>query len=655
MRYFAHDGSTAHGPASVEELTARPWFDGDILVCPVGSEDPEDWKPALSYPEFKSALLAPKRAAAVRLEPLPPPVAARIAALPESAPSTDRGTGPMVAFEPCPHCGAGNPASARFCNACGWRMDGGKPLMEPAPSMDRGALKAPAEPASASAFASAPAFMPPAPQPPPSAPPAPAFTPPAPAAFAPPVTPPPFEPPSIFEPPQSPFEPAKSAFDSPLAGLPSEPPVPAYEPPALDALPEPAREPLPEPARPMERPPERQGPMSRGLSPYGGETESAGEHSFESLASQMPHPVETPSEEPPLAASPAPAAASPAWKRPPVLAAFAGAAALAAFAGWSVLKPAPEPAPVADSGADLNMPSPEPAAPAADGAAVPLASAGGPVDAAPAGMSPAVLAPSAKPAPSRPSSLKPQSSLPKPAPTPRPKRKSRPARPKPAPPPEQPDAADAILIESRAAADEPVVPGAQGSGSEPLADPGAGSAPADVLPGIPRRPSGLRAKTPKSAPAPKPVPDSDAALLDEALGGAGPSAGAAPAAAAAEAAKPAAPVNEADKLALQQAVEEFEFCAQLLAQGAFADHFDTCLCKETRKLPPYRDRRGFYAASLEKEAKAGRLEVRAEIVSTRMENGAARIVAKWKSRGNDPGREVDETWVMDDGLWCKAP
>jgi hypothetical protein len=120
-------------------------------------------------------------------------------------------------------------------------------------------------------------------------------------------------------------------------------------------------------------------------------------------------------------------------------------------------------------------------------------------------------------------------------------------------------------------------------------------------------------------------------------------------------ARPAGPVSEADKLALAQAVEEFEFCAQLLAQGAFADHFDTCLCKETRKMAPYRDRRGFYASALEKEAKAGRLEVRADIVSTRMENGTAHIVAKWKAKGNDPGREVDETWIMDDGLWCKAP
>lgn len=635
MRYFAHDGSTTHGPASVDELTARPWFDGDVLVCPVGSDDSADWKPALAYPEFKTALLAPKRVA-VKLEPLPAPLAARMAPAAEPAPQ------PAVSFEPCPHCGAGNPASARFCNACGWRMDGAKPLME-APS-----APAPA-PAPAPLFAAPPAaFVPP-----------PAFAPPAETAPAPapaPVMPPP----PAFGSPASAFAPPPAAAPAPLFGeIPREPGLPPYE----AARPEPLPEPLPEapPAveealerpveRPMERPPERSGPMSRGLSPFGeperaAEPAAEPEHDFASLSSQMPHPIEpAPFVDEPAAPPEPAAAAAPAWKRPPVIAAFAGAAALAAFAAWSALKPAPAPSPAAPSGADLALSAPAASSPA------PSPLAGGPMgDAAPAGMSPAVLAPSASPKPARPASLKPQSSLPsKPSsPAPRPKRKRAP-RPAPVPAPDSPDAADAILIESRAAADEPTVPGAQ-SGSEPLGDPGA--APADVLPGIPRRPS---VRPSRSKPAPKPAPqpqaDADASLLDEALGG--PPA-AAPAAGPAGS-QPAGPVSEADKLALQQAVEEFEFCAQLLAQGAFADHFDTCLCKETRKLPPYRDRRGFYASALEKEAKAGRLEVRAEIVSTRMENGAARIVAKWKAKGNDPGREVDETWIMDDGLWCKAP
>jgi hypothetical protein len=98
VRFFAHDGQTVHGPSRVEELTSLPNFDGDTLVCPVGSENSADWKPALAYPPFRAVLLAPARKPA----PAPPPAA------------TAR----------CPRCAHSNPLKARFCNDCGGRMDG---------------------------------------------------------------------------------------------------------------------------------------------------------------------------------------------------------------------------------------------------------------------------------------------------------------------------------------------------------------------------------------------------------------------------------------------------------------------------------------------------------------------------------------------------
>lgn len=559
MRYFAHDGSTTHGPASVEELTARPWFDGDVLVCPVGSQDSGDWKPALAYPAFKQALLAPKKA-----PPPPPPLA------------------PAIALKPCPFCQAANLEAAHFCNECGKRMDGLPPAPEPAPMP---------------VFAPAPAYEPPA-----------AFTP--------------------------------ATEPEPLL-----PAAPLYEPPR-------AYEPSPEaePLRPMERPPERSGPMSRPLAAFSSPepepaavVEPASDHTFASLASELPHPIEParslmpdyPGETEAPAAEPQ-ASVTPPRRGALVLAAVAGVAALSAAAGWLALRPAPAPT----AGGDLILSAPIAAQPGASASSAPMEPAS--ADAIPASPPAASPSPTSRPArtPKR-AKTGGTAVMPNDAAAPRPRRSRRTASPAPVEPPEEP--ADAILIESRAAADEPMVPGARPD--QPLGDPDAAPAasPSEFLPGIPRKP-GLKAPRPKATA--KPASDADASALDAALD-------TAPAAKASGAVKTAA--NPADALALQQAVEEFEFCAQLLAQGAYADHFDTCLCKETRQKAPYRNRRGFYASSLEKEAAAGRLEVSAEIVSTRMVDGAARIVAKWKSKGSDPGREVDETWIMDDGLWCKAP
>jgi hypothetical protein len=127
VRFFAHDGKTVHGPSEVAELTRLPGFDGDTLVCPVGSENSADWKPALAYPPFREILLAPPPKAA----PPPPP--------PPPAPTI-----------PCPRCAHRNPERAVFCNACGARMDGREEPKIPAPEPE----PVPAEPVPAPAAGS---------------------------------------------------------------------------------------------------------------------------------------------------------------------------------------------------------------------------------------------------------------------------------------------------------------------------------------------------------------------------------------------------------------------------------------------------------------------------------------------------------------------
>ncbi|MCR4294182.1 MAG: hypothetical protein NUW21_01505, partial [Elusimicrobia bacterium] len=72
-----------------------PGFDGDTLVCPVGSDDSADWKPALAYPPFKKALLeAPLPAPAAPPAPAPAPPAPAPAPAPKTV--------------PCPSCAHAN-------------------------------------------------------------------------------------------------------------------------------------------------------------------------------------------------------------------------------------------------------------------------------------------------------------------------------------------------------------------------------------------------------------------------------------------------------------------------------------------------------------------------------------------------------------------
>ncbi|MDP3543348.1 MAG: hypothetical protein Q8T11_12840, partial [Elusimicrobiota bacterium] len=112
---------------------------------------------------------------------------------------------------------------------------------------------------------------------------------------------------------------------------------------------------------------------------------------------------------------------------------------------------------------------------------------------------------------------------------------------------------------------------------------------------------------------------------------------------------------EGDQLALVQVHEQFDFCAQLLAQGAYGDHFDTCLCKDSREAAPYRGRRGFYVTAKKKDAGGGRLETSAKILSSKIDGGVATVTGRFSSGGADKGRTAKQTWKLEDGLWCQAP
>jgi hypothetical protein len=470
LRFFAHDGQTVHGPAVLDELIKLPGFDGDTLVCPVGSENSSDWKPAIAYPPFREALLAP----APKLVPPPPPPPA-----PLPAPARS-----------CPRCARANPEDARYCNACAERMDG--TVEPPAPE--------------------------PAPVPEPE--PAPAFDPGPQLSVAP-----------EYEPPPAELEPVPLSF-----GVPS-----------------PAAEPAPAPA---------------------------------------PEPAAPPSH---------------AWRKT-LIASFAGAAVASGGLGWWLFHPAKHTAPPA---ADLSMPAPAPAAPAAPEA---------PVVAAP----PASPAPAALPAtpPARALKKAPAVDLNEltkaPAPRTPAKRARRARKPKPAPEP-APSATEETLIESHdktAPLAPPSEPGAAPAAAAPSEDRGF------LLPGVPRRvPPQSVTKQPAGSPAPNAAPAPEAA----------------------------------DDATTKQVREQFVFCAQLLSQGAFADHFDTCLCADARQAAPYRGRRGFYATTLKKAASAGTLATSAAVTSIVLDGPVAKVTAAWKSGASEKPRTEMATWQLEDGLWCRYP
>ena len=213
MRFFAHDGKSTHGPAGIEELLKLPGFDGDTLVCPVGSDDTADWKPALTYPPFKKALLEaassapapikPPESPISALAPMPalPPMPALSPMAPLGLPKAITPPPPAAKTVPCPRCAHANLEDARYCNSCGARMDGHAEDISPAPSAPPPAMPAPAP------------VLPPAPAP---------FVAPPPAA----------EPPKPVDAPKITQEPAFDPFAhlDPLLSYPTEPsPTPMSE------------------------------------------------------------------------------------------------------------------------------------------------------------------------------------------------------------------------------------------------------------------------------------------------------------------------------------------------------------------------------------------------------------------------------------------
>jgi len=621
MRFFAHDGKTTHGPAGIDELLKLPGFDGDTLICPVGSNDTADWKPAVAYPPFKKALLE-----SVAVAPPAPPAAAPASPLftPIDSPNSPKSMlapldsprsaspilplpaiqpmqplppqpPPVVKTAPCPACKHPNLMDARFCNACAARMDGKVEPPNPAP----------VEPAKALV--------------PPSAPPP--F--PVPMEF-PKLAPPPVEPPSAMPSPLDLPQASANPFDRPASPAPVKDPF-AHLDPMLNfpAEPTPAVS-FDSPKRPLK--PAKMGQLA---------------------AFDEPLPVAS---APALAPDPEPAVAVPVWKRPLVLAAFAVAAVLSAGAAYMMLGKTPSPV---EAVAELT-PSATPPVP----------------EASPA---PAVYAP--PPMTASPLMPSPRSTKAKTPPAAKPKRarKPRPARVHKAVPAtlEEPGAGD-TLIESRAPEEAPkpeaaAKKGAKAAEQDPLLEAllsDATQGGADAVEESPKAAAAVKKEAPTIGQRPaakpsefslpglsRPVSASDRAIT--------------PPKAAAEPSKPgprpgiedeaAKPAEGGDQLALMQVHEQFDFCSQLLSQGAFGDHYDTCLCKEAREASPYRGRRGYYVTAKKKEAGAGHLETTAKILTSKLDGGVASVTARWKATGADKGRTSSQTWKLEDGLWCQAP
>jgi hypothetical protein len=638
VRFFAHDGKSTHGPAGIEELLKLPGFDGDTLVCPVGSNDTSDWKPALAYPPFKKALLesvvAPAPISAPAPVPAPPPafIPMSLPPMPATPPMTPPAPAPMAMpipapfplplpaapadfpkaaapapapaakTVPCPRCTHANLEEARFCNKCGARMDERR--------LDD--ISAP------------------------------------PPAAAP-------------EPEPAPYD--AFAHLDPMLSFPAEP--------APMSLPE-------TPRRPLQ--PGKMGQLA----------------AFEEPAPAASYASPSPA----LAPEPAPASETvPVWKRPAVLAAFAGAALIAAGAGYMMLnKSAPRETVAELTPAAPPMPAPTATPPVeATTAGQPPASSGPIYSMPPATSSPSIPAPRTVKAKTKRPKLGAPASPPVASAKPKRARKPRPARaPKPKPEPavaEEQGGGD-TFIESHAPepkpkgkraaktaaagdkdpllealltdATQPSTEPAAEAPAEPLVKPGEkappqiGQRPAAKpgqfsLPGL-QRPASVSDRPSPAARAPRPAAAQEAPAPDAAPE--------APAAALAEPGKSAPPPGiedepaksaEGDQLALVQVHEQFDFCSQLLAQGAYGDHYDTCLCKDAREAAPYRGRRGFYVSAKKKEANGGHLETTAKILSSKIENGVASIKARWKTSSADKGRDASQSWKLEDGLWCQAP
>ncbi|MBI5240779.1 MAG: zinc ribbon domain-containing protein [Elusimicrobia bacterium] len=107
MRFYWFDGKAPQGPLETAELLAQPGFNAETVVCPVGAERPDDWKPAVNYEPLRDALFKPKP---VLISP-PPPVGS-----------------------PCSACRSRNPEDAVFCSHCGQNLKEAAAGMKPPPA-----------------------------------------------------------------------------------------------------------------------------------------------------------------------------------------------------------------------------------------------------------------------------------------------------------------------------------------------------------------------------------------------------------------------------------------------------------------------------------------------------------------------------------------
>jgi hypothetical protein len=601
VRFFAHDGKAVHGPAPVEELLKLPGFDGDTLVCPVGSEDSADWKPALAYPPFKEALLSP----AAKAAPAPAPAS--------------------VPTRPCPRCSHENPLDSHYCNSCGDRVDGKADVRVP--------------PAAVAAPPAAAAPVPPAPVP----------LQPEPVPFTPVQLPP------ETEPERPPVE-RRGGPRRPMMGRMGE---------TEGAAPESAPPSFPGPA--VYNPPPEAAPAAAPVAPP--------DEGLAAFAASVPV-------EPPLAPEPAPAAvaaAEAAAFRRTLISAFLGAVAAGGALGWWLLRPKAATAP---QGQEINLAPPpqdrepikteEASRPVASPAAAPPATAAAPV----LPMPPKASSPLPKPSLSRKTAARaPRKAHPK-----RTARRKAPARTAARRAKRRASASsEEALIISHAVDAEPSTPAARADslaqaspaaapGGEPGAAAPASSAPKSILQPIPSEaPKSILQPIPSETPAPaarQPRGSPDDGFLLPGV----PRRVTAPAkapekteepaeAAAPEAAAPPARMKAdegADDGSARQVKEQFDFCSQLLAQGAYADHFDTCLCADARNNAPYHGRRGYYAKVLADGAKSGHLETIARISSIKVNGSTAEVTARWKESAQDPGRELTQDWRLEDGLWCRS-
>ena len=275
--------------------------------------------------------------------------------------------------------------------------------------------------------------------------------------------------------------------------------------------------------------------------------------------------------------------------------------------------------------------------PAAD---TPLAAVAGPLPIAPAPSAEAVLpisvaAASLTPAPpAKPAAVAPPAEPAAKVPVKRARRKPRARKPKPAPQPAS--TKDEALLASLEDAGEAPSPGSAPAAAAPsaAAKPAAPPAAEDsgfMMPGVPRRVAGKSVTKAKDGAAP-PAAQTDAPAADK-----------------------AAPADDAEAGTAHQVREQFTFCAQLLGQGAYADHFDTCLCADAKQAAPYLGRRGAYAAALKKAAAEGKLESSASVTGIGFDGPVAKVTADWKTGASDSPRMETETWQLEDGLWCRSP